>query len=239
MIKPNLNHWLKLIGIAFVFVAVFSILSPALTAFAQDTGAGLAIPGSENISSSIVKTSFADNVISMVNYFIGFLGFLATIAFVYAGVLWVVSGCNEDSIGKSKKIMLYAAGGIIVVILSYSIVSFIAGSAPVSETSSDWVSEAPGSDAFGVSGSAVGTCVCSVSSDDVSTVPVICVFVSVAASSRWASRARTLAGGVVLPFSTSSINNSTASSPWYSRSNTSGENSRAPSLALRSRLSKL
>ncbi|QQR84003.1 hypothetical protein IPJ72_02285 [Candidatus Peregrinibacteria bacterium] len=81
------------------------------------------------LSESISQDSLADTIIAMVNFFIGFLGLAATLAFVYAGVLWVLSAGNEDSITKARKIMTYAALGILVVILSFSAVRFIAGSA--------------------------------------------------------------------------------------------------------------
>lgn len=93
-------------------------------------GSGLLIPtGNVEISSSISKKTFGETLLSMVNYFTGFLGFLATLAFLYAGVLWVVSGGNDESITKAKKIMTYATLGIVVVLLSFSIVSFITNSA--------------------------------------------------------------------------------------------------------------
>ena len=93
-------------------------------------GSGLTIPtGGTQISNAISKKSFGATVIAMVNYFIGFLGFLATLTLVYAGVLWVVSAGNEELTTKAKKIITYAALGLVVVILSYSAVVFITKSA--------------------------------------------------------------------------------------------------------------
>ena len=94
-------------------------------------GTGLSIPtGDVQISGDIVQTrTFGDLITTMVNYFIGFLGTLAVIAFVYAGVLWVISGGSEEQITKAKKIMTYAALGLVVVLLSYSAVRFITSSA--------------------------------------------------------------------------------------------------------------
>lgn len=146
MFNLNLKHWAKVASVAlivmfamfFADVYVSSVDSgiSGLTAYAQNLdegGSGLVIPsGDVEISSSISKDSFGDVIIGMVNYFIGFLGVLATIAFVYAGVLWVLSGGNEESITKAKKIMTYAALGIVVVLLSYSAVRFITGSAGTS-----------------------------------------------------------------------------------------------------------
>ncbi|MBN2087884.1 PKD domain-containing protein [Candidatus Peregrinibacteria bacterium] len=94
-------------------------------------GTGLSIPTQgATISKDIVQDRTLGALITdIVNYFIGFLGTIAVVAFVYAGVLWVVSGGSEEQITKAKKIMTYAALGLIVVIVSYSVVTFITSSA--------------------------------------------------------------------------------------------------------------
>ena len=94
-------------------------------------GQGLAIPtGGVEISPSISHATLGDTVLAMVNYFLGFLGFLATLAFVYAGVLWILSGGAEEPLTKAKKIVTYASLGLVVVILSFSAVRFIVSSVP-------------------------------------------------------------------------------------------------------------
>jgi PKD repeat protein len=94
-------------------------------------GEGLTIPnGTVAISSAISQKTLGETIISIVNYFIGFLGLIATVFIIYAGVLLVVSAGNEEAVTKGKKILTYSAVGFIVIILSYSIVSFIAGAAP-------------------------------------------------------------------------------------------------------------
>ena len=97
----------------------------------EEGGTGLSIPtGEVKISPDIVQTrTFGDLLITIVNYFVGFLGTIAVIVFIYAGVLWVISGGDEQSITKAKKMMTYAAIGLIVVILSYSAVRFITSAA--------------------------------------------------------------------------------------------------------------
>ena len=126
----NLKTWVKLLLFSFVLMLGFQFAD----VLAQDLsggGTGLQIAGTEDvqISGDIDKRPLADVVKAMVNYFIGFLGFIAVVTFVYAGVLWVVSGGNDEQIQKAKKIMTYSALGLIVVILSYSIVTFITSSA--------------------------------------------------------------------------------------------------------------
>ena len=66
---------------------------------------------------------------TILNYFLGFLGFIATIMLIYAGVLMVSSGGNEDSFTKAKTIILYAVGGIVIVLLSFAIVNTVLGAA--------------------------------------------------------------------------------------------------------------
>lgn len=70
-------------------------------------------------------TSLGANITSLINYFLGFLGLIAVAMLIYGGVLMVTSGGNEEGVGKAKKIITYAAIGIVIIMLSYSIVTFV------------------------------------------------------------------------------------------------------------------
>src|SRR3989338_2817642 len=120
MTKTRFHHWVKVLLLIAVVVMGFKL-------FLQESFAQLAVPNKDVLQGSGIEVDrdFGETVLLMVNYFIGFLGFLATIMFVYAGVLWVLNGGKEEMITKAKKIMTYAALGIVVVILSFSIVRFI------------------------------------------------------------------------------------------------------------------
>ena len=76
------------------------------------------ITGTDNIS---------DLVLKYVNFSLPFLALGAFLGFVYAGFLYVTAYGNEDQVGKSKKILIYSVVGLIVVILSYSIVQLFTG----------------------------------------------------------------------------------------------------------------
>lgn len=67
------------------------------------------------------------NISTVLNYFLGLLGLVATAFLIYAGVLMVTAGGNEEQVTKARKIIVYAVVGIIIVILSYSIVNFATG----------------------------------------------------------------------------------------------------------------
>jgi hypothetical protein len=61
----------------------------------------------------------------LTTFFVGFTGTISLIAFVYGGFLYVISFTDESNAEKSKKIMMYAAIGLGVAMLSYALVSII------------------------------------------------------------------------------------------------------------------
>lgn len=95
----------------------------------DEGGLGLQIPNKDKISDSISKKSFSETLLVIVNYFLGFLGFIAVLAIIYAGILLVTAAGNDEQTTKAKSIVTYVVVGILLIILSYSIVSFISGSA--------------------------------------------------------------------------------------------------------------
>lgn len=82
----------------------------------RDVPGGLeAIGGGEGSLRAIVKT--------ILNFFLSFLGLLAVIMVIYGGFLYVGSAGNEENVNKAKKILLYAAIGIIVIVVSFAVVN--------------------------------------------------------------------------------------------------------------------
>lgn len=66
-------------------------------------------------------------VLTIVNFFLGFLGLIAVLMVIYGGVLVLTSAGNPEQAGKGKKILLYAAIGIVIILLSFAFVSTILG----------------------------------------------------------------------------------------------------------------
>lgn len=95
----------------------------------EEGGTGLSIPtGNVQLNDSInQKRSLPELVTLIVNSLLGFLGLVATVVIIYAGVLWVISAGNDDLVGKAKKTMTYAAIGIVVILISFAAVTFITG----------------------------------------------------------------------------------------------------------------
>lgn len=95
------------------------------TVMAQ-TGFGADAPSSV-IEATGGETSARALVLTIVNFFLGFLGLIAVLMIIYGGVLVLTSGGNAEQAGKGKKILLYAAIGIVIILLSFAFVSTILG----------------------------------------------------------------------------------------------------------------
>ena len=61
------------------------------------------------------------------NYFLRFAGLIAVAFVIFAGFLMLTAGGNDDQVGRGKTILIWAAGGIIVILLSWALVQFVAG----------------------------------------------------------------------------------------------------------------
>lgn len=61
----------------------------------------------------------------VIRFGLGFLGIIAVCLLLYAGFLWMNAGGNDEKISKAKKILINATIGLIIILASFGIVSFI------------------------------------------------------------------------------------------------------------------
>jgi len=59
----------------------------------------------------------------IINWFLLFLGLIATGFLIYGGFLYVTSAGNDENVKKAKNLIIYAAVGIIVIILAAVVVN--------------------------------------------------------------------------------------------------------------------
>ena len=111
-------------AIVFLFltilgVAVFSlpIASAQLIEPGDAPGAITTATGGEGSIKELART--------IVDYFLAFLGFVATLVVIYGGILYVTAGGNQENADKGKKLLMYAVVGIIIILASYAIVNTI------------------------------------------------------------------------------------------------------------------
>lgn len=74
--------------------------------------------------------SFRQAVLTIVNFFLLFLGLISVVMVIYGGFLYVTSA-GGDGTEKAKKILLYAAIGIVVILVSFALVNTLLGAGDV------------------------------------------------------------------------------------------------------------
>jgi hypothetical protein len=62
---------------------------------------------------------------NMIRIALSLLGLFLFLNIFYAGFLWMISGGNEEKTGTAKKILVSSVVGIMIIIFSYSITTFI------------------------------------------------------------------------------------------------------------------
>ena len=65
------------------------------------------------------------DVLDLIQVILSFLGLIALSFVIWGGYLYLTSAGNEEQVGKAKKTLTYAIIGIVTVLLSYVIVSFV------------------------------------------------------------------------------------------------------------------
>lgn len=122
-LKKGLKQGLIVLGLSAVLLMVFSALGGVASA-------QLINPG-DNPSNVAAATGGQSSIralaLTIVNFFLGFLGIIAVIMIIYGGFTYVTAAGNQEKIQSAKKIIMYAIIGIIVVLISFALVSTVLG----------------------------------------------------------------------------------------------------------------
>ncbi len=105
---------------------VFALMVGAITAFSivPDAFAAGAISDADR-PGIVPGGGLRGLVLTIINYFLGFLGLLAVIMIIYGGVTYVSSAGKDEAVGNAKKIIMYSIVGIIIILLSFVIVNTV------------------------------------------------------------------------------------------------------------------
>ncbi len=76
-------------------------------------------------SGSCGVNDFVRILVNIATWMLAISGSLTLLAFVYGGVLFIISGGNSDLVGKAKKIIFGAVVGIVIVFISFSVIGFV------------------------------------------------------------------------------------------------------------------
>lgn len=125
--KQSVKQFMVVLGLTALALVVVNSLA-ILPAFAQAIDPTQDQPAIINALSG-GQTGLRGIVLTIVNFFLTFLGLLAVIMVIYGGFLYVSSAGNEENVNKAKKILLYAVLGIIIIIVSFALVNTLLGAA--------------------------------------------------------------------------------------------------------------
>ena len=68
---------------------------------------------------------FVKLFVNVAKWILGISGSLALLAFIYGGVMFLVSGGNNERVARAKQIIIGAVIGLIIVLTSFIIIGFI------------------------------------------------------------------------------------------------------------------
>lgn len=114
---------MMVIKLLFIGLLFFSSTGVAATARAQSTTP----TGSSSVTlPNPITCKDATCLISQViRYIFGIIAIVATLMFIWGGILMVTSGGNSDQIKRAKETLAWASIGIIVILLSWGIIRFV------------------------------------------------------------------------------------------------------------------
>lgn len=64
-------------------------------------------------------------VSQVIRYILGTIALIATLMFVWGGVMMLTSGGNADQVKKAKETLVWATIGVVVILLSWGIIRFV------------------------------------------------------------------------------------------------------------------
>lgn len=68
----------------------------------------------------------AENLVTtVITWLLGLAGALAVVAIVYSGIMYMMAGGDAEKATTARKNLLWAILGVIIIVLSYSVVAFI------------------------------------------------------------------------------------------------------------------
>ncbi|MBU1612848.1 hypothetical protein KKC87_00230 [Patescibacteria group bacterium] len=109
--------------ISIVVISQFLISNIALSAPDIDTM-------SKNIATksgygATTATTLSETVGTLIKTVLSLVGVIFLILTIYAGVLWMTAGGNEENVTKARKILTFAVTGLIIILAAYSITWFV------------------------------------------------------------------------------------------------------------------
>ncbi|MFH0853949.1 MAG: Ig-like domain-containing protein [bacterium] len=106
-------------GYIFCFVKI--VFAQEAPVWGENNEASIALEE----ETGLTKTDPRIIIVNIIRIFLGFLGVILVILVMYAGFLWMTAGGDENKITQSKTILKNSLIGLLIILSSYAIVSFV------------------------------------------------------------------------------------------------------------------
>ncbi len=117
----------KAVLLAMSVFVLMPVLTFALPVAAEDLNPWGTDTLKENVQS---ETGLGDRdprdiAASVIRVILGFLGIVAVIIILLGGFKWMTAGGNEDKVGEAKKLIMAGVIGLVIIVASFAIATFV------------------------------------------------------------------------------------------------------------------
>ncbi len=126
--KLFFKNSMRLLVFALLAISCVLVLAPSASTqgIIDDIGKELGSAAGEegagfNVESSSDNIDLRIKIAVIIRYALSFVGTLFVALMVYAGILWMTAGGNDDQVGKAKKLIFQAVIGLFIVFSAYTI----------------------------------------------------------------------------------------------------------------------
>ncbi|PIT87263.1 MAG: hypothetical protein COU31_03810 [Candidatus Magasanikbacteria bacterium CG10_big_fil_rev_8_21_14_0_10_40_10] len=119
--------FLKKIIIFSVLITIGCLFISAGAIYAQSSSSSLDLGIEQAAATGLPSTDIRIIVAKVIRAALGLLGIVAVCIIMYGGFVWMTAGGNEERVGTAKKILVNGVIGLVIILSSYSIASFVVG----------------------------------------------------------------------------------------------------------------
>jgi len=123
---------MKILIFCLMFVCLFGFFNVALAADDAKTAVSSAVKAVEDGFGKDIVSGGSDPAVktqeligNAIKIFLGLVGTIALLVFLYSGIMWMLAGGKEAFVQKAESSMIWAALGLFVVFISYTIIAYL------------------------------------------------------------------------------------------------------------------
>lgn len=117
----------KVLQYATVGIVVIMFSASLLQFIFSTVGADTSGVGSTAQQIGLQSTNVTDLTTRLMLIALGLLGIVAVVMMIISGYMWITAGGNEERVRKARAVMFSAVIGLVVVLLSWSIIQYVIG----------------------------------------------------------------------------------------------------------------